>query len=116
LVVLLIMLGWRAGGAALLHRYASGQLSLDLPALLSLAYLAIGARITISLCGSCITFLRWRLTRMGRSISRAEAPVLWQVVDEWVNTIDAPRIDRIIPDAGVSGRRSSDTALVRGHP
>ena len=96
LVVLLIMLGWRVGGAVLLDRYASGQLSLDLPALLSLAYLAIGARITISLCGSCITFLRWRLTRMGRSISRAEAPVLWQVVDEWVNTIGAPRIDRII--------------------
>jgi Zn-dependent protease with chaperone function len=106
LVVFPIMHGWRAGGAALLHRYASGQLSLDLPALLSLTCLALGTTFSVSLGRSCIMFLRYRLTKMGRSISRAEAPKLWQVVDHWVDTIGAPRIDRIIvtPDFQAAAR------------
>jgi Zn-dependent protease with chaperone function len=105
-VVLLIMLGWLAGGAALLDRYASGQLGLDLPALFSLVYLVLGALVGLDLGRSCIMFLRYRMAKMGRSISRAEAPKLWQVVDHWVDTIGAPRIDQIIltPDFQAAAR------------
>lgn len=96
IVVFLIMLGWRAGGAALLHRFASGQLRWDRAALFSLVCLALGTMVSISLGRSCIRFLWSRLANKGRSISRAEAPNLWQIVDDWVDTIGAPRIDRII--------------------
>jgi Zn-dependent protease with chaperone function len=106
IVIFLIMLGWHAGGAALLHRYASGQLRWDRAALFSLVCLVLGTSVSIRLGRACIGFLRFRLAKMERSISRAEAPTLWQIVDDWVDTIGAPRIDRIIltPDFQAAAR------------